>query len=128
VVLPPGRPAAAYRRALRQAQELARLSPNNPTAVFFLGVAQCRAGLSREAIGTLRGLERLPAERRRHLDTVARAFLALAQAQAGAAAEARRSLAELARVIDRDPAGRGQALKVREEVVKALERSKQERR
>jgi tetratricopeptide (TPR) repeat protein len=49
----PGRPAAAYREALRRAEAACRISPNILVCRFTLGVAQYRAGYLREALASL---------------------------------------------------------------------------
>jgi hypothetical protein len=50
----PGRPEAAYRQALRQAEAACRTSADRVEYLFALGVAQYRAGYPREALATLR--------------------------------------------------------------------------
>jgi WD40 repeat protein len=50
----PGRPAADYRQALRQAEAVCRISTADARYLFVLGVVQYRAGYPREALATLR--------------------------------------------------------------------------
>ena len=91
VVRKSGYRPSEYRRALRYAEEASGDSPENPYALFVLGVAQYRNGLYREALSTLgpltgdRGLiggDEYPR----------RAFMALSRFKLGQIDEARRSL------------------------------------
>lgn len=93
VVSQPKSPEAAYRRALVQAEEAARLSPGDADVLNTLGVAQYRVGQYRAARDTLTASDKahsarspLPADL---------AFLALAHHHLGEAEQAAAVLARL---------------------------------
>jgi tRNA A-37 threonylcarbamoyl transferase component Bud32/dipeptidyl aminopeptidase/acylaminoacyl peptidase len=99
VVRLPDRDPAAYRRALQQAEEACRLSPDNGMYLNTLGVAQYRCGLLPEALKTLRRSNKLNKDKQPE-DL---AFLALAHHRLGQLDEARDSL-ERFRSLMKDPA------------------------
>jgi WD40 repeat protein len=72
-----GRPASAYRLALRQAEAAARCFPDHPEYLNTLGIAQYRAGKVRQGLATLEGAEKRRAELAQGPDPHNLAFLAL---------------------------------------------------
>jgi WD40 repeat protein len=98
VVRQPGADAAAYARALRQAEAACRLTPNNASHLNTLGVAYYRVGKYQEALEKLGRSNIL----RKDSDPADLAFLAMAQHQLGLKGEARATLARL-RVVMKQP-------------------------
>src|SRR5262249_20624522 len=85
----------SYRKALRCAEEAARLAPEDGHVLNTLGVAQYRAGLNAEAVATLERSRELNARSRVASPVAALAFLVMAQHRLGRSAEARATLDQL---------------------------------
>jgi tetratricopeptide (TPR) repeat protein len=86
VVREPGADAAAYQRALRQAEAACRLAPNDADYLVTLGVAYYRVGKYPEAVATLE--KSLPRLSSRGADACDLYFLALCHHRLGNAAKA----------------------------------------
>jgi tetratricopeptide (TPR) repeat protein len=104
VVRESGYRPSEYRRALRRAEEASGDSPQDPFALFVLGVAQYRNGRYRESLSTLEPLtgdqglfggDEYPR----------RAFMALSRFKLGQIDEARRSLEKTLADYRADPQG-----------------------
>ena len=92
---PPARSAAAYQRALGQAETACRLVRlNNAAYVNTLGIAYYRVGKYQEAVDTLERSDKLRKEFPQDL-----AFLAMAYHQLGQKEQARATLAWLREVM-----------------------------
>jgi hypothetical protein len=105
VVRRPGAEPAAYRLALRQAEDACRLIPRDGHFLTTLGASQYRLGRDREAVATLTEADRIWA---RSFGAQAQVliFLSLAQYRMGQADLARSSLDRLHKIIEvsgRDP-------------------------
>jgi hypothetical protein len=104
VVQRPDAEAAAYRRALRQAEHACRLVPQEVGFLTTLGAAQYRVGKDREAVATLTLADPI-ITRIDFTETVEHlAFLALAQHRLGKSEEARTAMGRL-RLIANQPGG-----------------------
>jgi WD40 repeat protein len=96
-----GRPdaeAAAYRRALRQAEQACRLIPQDCAFLTTLGAAQYRVGNDSAAVTTLMLADQITTQTDGSLMVARLAFLALAQHRRGKVAEARAALDRLRQV------------------------------
>jgi WD40 repeat protein len=95
VVRQPGADAAAYARALRQAEAACRLTPNNAIHLNTLGVAYYRVGRYKDAVDTLvRSAKSVKGPSPADL-----AFLAMAQHHLGETEQARATLGRLRELI-----------------------------
>jgi WD40 repeat protein/serine/threonine protein kinase len=110
LVLPPGAPAAQYRRGLELAEVACRLAPNRHDCVNVLGIAQFRLGRYEHALQTL--------DRSRQVSPVASqapspddiGFLAMTRHHLGQHAEALAQLDALKKLLEtEDWAGRDEA-------------------
>jgi WD40 repeat protein len=99
VVRQPVGDAAAYERALRQAEAACRLTPNHAVHLNTLGVAYFRVGKYQEALKALAGSNKL----RKESDPSNLAFLAMAQHRLGQKEQARATLERLRGVIKQPP-------------------------
>jgi hypothetical protein len=99
VVSRPDAEAAAYRRALQQAEHACRLVPQDNALLTTLGAAQYRVGNDIEAVATLTLADHLMARIDGSLMVGRLAFLALAQHRLGKVAEARVALDRLRMVV-----------------------------
>jgi tetratricopeptide (TPR) repeat protein len=95
VVRQPGADEAAYRRALLQAEEACRLSPDNDDYLDTLAAARYRVGQYAQAVDTLARSVKIKAGRDEAPDPWCLAFLAMAHHQLGHVEEARAFLARL---------------------------------
>jgi tetratricopeptide (TPR) repeat protein len=91
----PGAAAAAYERALRQAEAAFNLQRDNPYYLNKVGAAQYRTGRYREALETLQKAELLNKKYFKQPLPVALAFEAMAQHQLGQKEQAEATLARL---------------------------------
>jgi WD40 repeat protein len=98
VVSRPGAEVAAYRRALRQAEQSCRLVPQDCAFLTTLGAAQYRVGNDSEAVATLMLADQIITRIDGPLTVQRLAFLALAQHRLGQVAEARAALDRLRQV------------------------------
>jgi WD40 repeat protein/serine/threonine protein kinase len=98
VVARSGRDQAAYRLALRQAEEACRLAPNIIGFLNTLGVAQYRARKYQQAVDTLTHCHQL---RKNGSDPTDLAFLAMAHACLGQTEKARDCLNRLRETMNR---------------------------
>jgi WD40 repeat protein/serine/threonine protein kinase len=87
VIRQPGGGAAAYQRALRQAEAACRLAPNDANYLNTLGVAYYRVGQYAEAVATLE--KSLPGDASNGVDACDLYFLSMCHARLGNAAKAR---------------------------------------
>jgi WD40 repeat protein len=87
-----GRPPAELAEALRKAELVARLRPDDYGFLNTLGVAQYRAGRLEEAVATLRRCEEMYRERRGTAHPIDVAVLAMARRRLGKDEEARADL------------------------------------
>jgi tetratricopeptide (TPR) repeat protein len=91
----PGKPIDVYRRALRQAEAVCRLFPQEGFFLTTLGVAQYRVGQWKEALETLTRADRINRVQSRGSLPADLAFLAMAQHQLGQKEQAQATLARL---------------------------------
>ncbi|HKB34906.1 MAG TPA: PQQ-binding-like beta-propeller repeat protein, partial [Gemmataceae bacterium] len=99
VVCKPGAEAAAYQRALRQAERACELAPDNGESLNTLGVAQYRTGKYEEAIKTLLRADRLNRVAFEGSIPGDWAFLAMAYHRLGQTKEADDALRRLRRAV-----------------------------
>jgi len=100
VVQRPDAGAAAYRRALRQAEHACRLVPQDGEFLATLGAAQYRVGNDREAVVTLTLADQLMTRIEPSKAVERLAFLALAQHRLGNPEEARTALGQLRLIMN----------------------------
>jgi WD40 repeat protein len=120
VVSRPDAEAAAYRRALRQAEQACRLVPQDSAFLTTLGAAQYRVGNDSEAVATLMLADQIKTRIDGSLMVGRLAFLALAQHRLGNVAEARAALDRLRMVVTQPQNVSQSGLALRHEI-KALE-------
>jgi hypothetical protein len=99
VVSRPDAEAAAYRRALRQAELACRLVPEDGEFLTTLGAAQYRLGSDAEAVATLMLADEILTRFGMDLRVDRLALLALTQHRLGKVAEARAALDRLRQVV-----------------------------
>jgi tetratricopeptide (TPR) repeat protein len=95
VVRKPAATEAAYRHALRQAEEACRLEPADGLYLSTLGLAQYRLGRYQAAVETLARSEQLQGAPTDGAPPAALAFLAMARHQLGQKEQAQAALARL---------------------------------
>jgi WD40 repeat protein len=102
VAVQPGLSAAAYARALKDAEASRDLAPDNPDVLNTLGAAQYRAGRHAEALRTLLRADALRRKKEGQAAVADLLFLAMTSHRLGKAREAGDYL-EKARVAMKDP-------------------------
>jgi hypothetical protein len=100
VVQRPDAGAAAYRLALRQAEQACRLVPQDGVFLTTLGAAQYRVGNDREAVATLTLADQITTQIDPSRSVERLAFLALAQHRLGKPEEARAALGRLRLIVN----------------------------
>jgi len=100
VVQRPDAGAAAYQRALRQAEQACRLVPQDGEFLATLGAAQYRVGNDREAVATLTLADQIMTRIDPSMMVERLAFLALAQHRLGNPEEARTALGRLRLIVN----------------------------
>jgi tetratricopeptide (TPR) repeat protein len=99
----PGKPIDVYRRALRQAEAVCRLYPQEGFFLTTLGVAQYRVGQWKEALETLTRADRINRVESRGSLPADLAFLAMAQYQLGQKEQVQATLARLREAMKTPP-------------------------
>jgi hypothetical protein len=100
VVQRPDAGAAAYQRALQQAEQACRLVPQDGEFLTTLGAAQYRVGNGREAVATLTLADQIMSRIDPSRTVERLAFLALAQHRLGNLEEARTALGRLRLIVN----------------------------
>jgi hypothetical protein len=121
VIHRPDAEAAAYHRALRQAELACRLIPQDGDLLTTLGVALYRVGNDAEAAATLTLADQILARMDSELTELRLGFLALAQHRLGKPEEARITLGRLRMIVNQPGWARGETAQASSREIEALE-------